>query len=120
MLRAEDACERKLRPAAEYRSEVLYRPQLSIHRLGRGYRRFDGCVIMPVDGRGSTQRASLFSIDDKLTVPFRGVSRNGLSLARPYPAPSAWARSNRSLEGTGEMALIRKTARVGDLLEGHL
>jgi hypothetical protein len=39
-----------------FRREVSYRPQSSIHRLGRGYRRGHGRVTTSVNGRCSTQR----------------------------------------------------------------
>jgi hypothetical protein len=67
-------------PKPRHRREVSYRPQSSIHRLGRGYRRSHGCVTTSVDGRCSTHRASLYSIDDKLTVPL-GI-HTGLDLRR--------------------------------------
>jgi DDE superfamily endonuclease len=55
-------------PQPRNRRQISYRPQSSIHHLGRGHRRGHGCVITLVDSSHSNRRAFGDSIDNKLTV----------------------------------------------------
>jgi len=55
-------------PRPRHRRKVSFRTQPGIRHLGRGYRRGDGCVIMPVDNHCSTHRGHPHLSDHKLTV----------------------------------------------------
>jgi hypothetical protein len=116
------------RPSCSFlpdRTIPLFRRQMASRLRGMYHRRDEGLWCKFAAWSSALLCAHLFVKPPALRTRCRaqlGPERpnDPGRLARSYPAPGSWACPSHFPEGTREMALIRKAARLSNLQEGHL